>query len=439
MKNKMIAALLAVAAIAGLTACGSSSTDSSSSSTIDTSDAKIVQLTKDSLEDGKYYVMHNDGTFDELYLGYGTINGDRSGDYNEADYDRIAWFQNDFGKIPTLYGGNNDALVYYTTGAFDEKFSFERFYDLGYSVGLRGLSRTETGRIQVSTQESDNTTYPDSDCDQILTYSGDTDTVIIDKIDDKDVFTSTQTDAADKTLYGADSPTEEQDDNLISKYGTIKGLEKDSVHRFYIHAGTPLATGSNGSRGMDLKANVRILGSAEGAATYKYAFDSENNVVKIGLPDFFHAGYYVVDNVGMFRYIPKGSENIDIDNYSAFNVPNPIPSYTQDGESNGSSSSNAEGSALQMSTRYDSFSISDEQVGVRILVKVNLSTSDGSELNTDGMSAYVQTPAGDSYPMTISNGTATATLITQQAGDYSIVYTSKNNSLVTEATVDIVG
>lgn len=428
MRKKILAVIMAATFTAGLTACGSG-TSADEAETVQSDEADVIRLTTNDLQDGTFYIMHENGTYDQLYIGNTTFSGERNSSYADPDYTRVAWFKEDFGRIPTLDARSGDKLVYYTTGEFDEMFSFERFFDLGYSVGLQGLSRTSTGRIQIPVSES--SSYPGSDCDQILKY--DSDYVILDKIDDQDVFTSAQAEAADKELYGAELSEDITVDSLISDYGTIKGLDYNTTHRFYIHAGTPLASGDNGSNGLDFTADVRIMGSAEGAATYQYAFDSENNVVKINIPSFFNLGYYTVDNSGMFRYIPSNiSGNVSTDNYEAFNEPNNIPEYSSDGDTTDTTETAAK------SDKYDSFSITSDQTGSRILVTAQMTKSDGTAADVSDILAYVSTPIGDRYPMTASGSKFTVVMPVETAGDYTIVYRNMDDDTVAEASVQII-
>lgn len=72
----------------------------------------------DELEENTYYVVH-DGKYEKPYIKNASfdIKYDTSSTLNEDD---VAWYMEDFSKIPTLYSG--DYIVYYTSEEFNENF-----------------------------------------------------------------------------------------------------------------------------------------------------------------------------------------------------------------------------------------------------------------------------------------------------------------------------
>ena len=51
-----------------------------------------------------------------------------------------------------------------------------------------------------------------------------------------------------------------------------------------------------------MAADVRIMGSMEGQVTAEYSFVGDNTISLI-LPDAFNSGFYLINGVGLFRYI----------------------------------------------------------------------------------------------------------------------------------------
>ena len=95
----------------------------------------------DELKEGGYYIYHDD-KYLIPYIGKATFDtaSDRSQYTNSG---RVAWFMDDFNKIPTLYEG--DYLVYYTSNPLNETFNIERFEYFGYTIGISGLRKKSSG------------------------------------------------------------------------------------------------------------------------------------------------------------------------------------------------------------------------------------------------------------------------------------------------------
>ncbi|MGN0240509.1 MAG: hypothetical protein ACI4CS_02375 [Candidatus Weimeria sp.] len=326
MKKKKILSLFLAAAmtVTVFTGCGQKKKD--------TSTEIKVHATKSELEDGCIYVRHKDGTFDQVYPG----------ENDKAKKTNIFWFKSDFKKIPHLVQGNGDTLVYYSTSDVEAKFTFQRYYDLGYSVGICGMTPDKkTGRYSISTDKDDFNTYPGSSADEILKTANDNKTAVIASIGGKeikrevtntdDASTDTESDTTDTTDENTDgtttdessadgSGTDKVSSEMVTKYGTIKNLTKNALYTVVTY---------NGSirKSVNIRANVRILGYAGKyvSSSYSYGTGDDGNLITIGIPQWFNTGYYTIQTdkttVGMFALVNGNS----YDDTTDFNNPNAVP------------------------------------------------------------------------------------------------------------------
>lgn len=243
----------------------------------------------DELEENQYYVYH-DGKFQKPYIHNASFNTKEDNSSSTSD-DKVAWFNNDWTKIPTLYDG--DYIVYYTSDTLDEKFNIERYEYLGYTVGICQMTRLSSGRYEVATGENDDTVNLASDAARILDEGSET--AIIDNIGGAQLRSGN-----------------------ISRAGTIVGLKQNSSYSADVYFGTTLKT-------YVLKADSIALCSMETVTITDYTF-LRSKVLRINLPDYINDGYYNINGSGIFRYVKGKSytENTD------FNVPNDIPEQTAD-------------------------------------------------------------------------------------------------------------
>lgn len=263
-----------------------------------------TELTTKELSDGNYYIRHKDGKFTELYTGKASF--DTSGGASEASDDRVFWYKKDFKYIPTLYTGKGDTLVYYSKNNFDENFKFERFYDLGYSVGICKMTIKDSGRYSISTDKEENTTYPGGDTDKLLSMGDDENgSVVIDAVAGQLLRATKASDESDSF----------EDSKYVTQWKTIKGLKEGAYYNFSIYKGTV-------RKNFKFRANVRILGSAEYMESADYVYDKNNQkIINIGIPNNFHSGYYYVNSGGVFRYVVGSQYNES----TSFNEPNEYP------------------------------------------------------------------------------------------------------------------
>lgn len=247
---------------------------------------EIVKNPKN-IEDKSFYVQKLDGTYHKPYIGETTFSGNNSGTRN-----RVAWFGKDYDKIPTMNKG--EKIVYRSTDEFSPEFSVERFQDLGYTLGICGMSPTSTGRYQFSTDPTDRSININSSAGKL--YELGTHKVTMEVIGDTE-------------LRGGN----------ISQAGTILGLQRGKTYSADIYIGTEIID-------YDLIADVRAMKSMEDYTITEFAYD-KNKVVSFSFPDYFNSGYYFVGGFGMVRYIDSDRE---FSEEIAMNIPNPTPDQETD-------------------------------------------------------------------------------------------------------------
>lgn len=245
------------------------------------------------LEDGVFYIRHRNFTVETPYFGYSSFDfGSTLSEVNEIETNRIMWFKDDVDKIPTLYEG--DSFIYYSTKPFSESFTFERFEDMGYSIGICNMTASPTKRFRISTDSDDKCTYPGGDTDVILAHTSDY--VVLEKLGEQELRTEREVEVLDEN-GNLTTKTE----STITRCGTIVGLEKGKSYEAEIYEGT---TGEK----YVFVSDVFILASMDAITTMEYDFESLA-VINIEIPEYFHTGFYYVCGVGMIRYV-KTSEVI---------------------------------------------------------------------------------------------------------------------------------
>lgn len=309
MKKKILAVILcAAAALSLFTGCGGKN---------DKKKEIKVHALKSELDDGNFYIRHSDGTFDSVIP--------------TEEKDSVVWFRDDFNDIPHLVLGQGDTLVYYSTKDLGNGYTFQRYYDTGYSVGIRGLTVTKSGRYSIKVD--DTSTYPKSDADELL--NTDTKTVVIDAVGDKQLrykegyvpdSTSTATTTDDETAADEGDTNSKGDgvsSAMVTKYGTIKNLEYNKLYTLYTYAGSIRKT-------VNLTSDVRILGdSGDKYKSQSYTYDKKDaDLIEVGIPNWFNSGYYTVSTSagkstakGIFCFVNGNS----YDENTVFNNPNIKP------------------------------------------------------------------------------------------------------------------
>lgn len=113
--------------------------------------------------------------------------------------------------------------------------------------------------------------------------------------------------------------------DTVSDGGTVLGLTKDKQYKCEFYTGTYY-------QDYVLTANIHTFTSMEFFTAYNYEF-AHSRFIIIEIPDYFKSGYYMLNGVGLFRYV--ADEDLTIYNgepYDAnINWNDPIILYDEDG------------------------------------------------------------------------------------------------------------
>lgn len=304
-KKKYISVVLClILSMSCLTGCGIlKSSKTSKNQVVATNDSnKLIA--------GNYYIWHDENQTniendintdtkkfkDYNYKIFTPVYSDSvvSGEQSVGDSKRIFWMlaEND-NKIPTLYKG--DALIYYSDTEIPSAYSFERFYDLGYSIGIYGLDEIVKGSGNYSLNSEDKIGVKAGSSCEFLTKT----------LKQSDTVVSLDTIGGQKILP-----------ENVSTSGTIKGLLAGSQYDATFYLGTTRYL-------KKVTCDTRIFSSMEEKVFNSYSYEFiGNGVIKVNIPDYFKSGYYIINGIGMFRYV--ADENFDSskdDNSTYFNDP----------------------------------------------------------------------------------------------------------------------
>ena len=260
--------------------------------------ANLSEFSTENLVSGTFYVRHLNNTCEEVYLGDTTFDGPAE----QPKSDRICWFKEDFENIPTLYEG--ESLILYSIDAFDEEFNIERFEDFGNTFGIQGLKITPTGRLLLSTDVEDQTTYPMSEADEIINNAVN-EYVILEMLGNKKLREDPE---ADPNIA---------DYSFITRAGTFKELDPtgQTLYELTVYDGTIKSV-------YKVHNNIRTLASMELQKTLDYEYESKD-VIHINIPVNYKSGYYMINGIGMFRYVAGFDVDLPIEQIN-FNEPNVI-------------------------------------------------------------------------------------------------------------------
>jgi hypothetical protein len=260
------------------------------------------------LEPGQFYVRHKgENSYEPLYLGNTTFDAGETP--SAPNPTRVAWFRSDYANIPTLY--KDDSLVLYTQSVLSESFSTERFADFGFSFGVIGLFVSPSGRYKAPTQEGNLKVYPGGDTSSLLDFQNES--VIIDSIGGVHINVPEYTEEGELYKSGV---------QFLTKCGSIANatLNKDESYDVVLYAGTE-------GYHYRWQPDVRIMYSMEVNTFSDFEFESET-IIKVPIPEYYNTGMYLLNGVGMFRYVKEYTyeerSKFDIDNVD-YNVPNEYP------------------------------------------------------------------------------------------------------------------
>lgn len=276
--NKKIAiiALSCICAISTLTGCGNSKKQEPEVT------YELKKVDSSQLKSGKIYVKDGDG-FYECPTGTTTFENAVS---DKADNSRVIMFGKDDVMIPTLY---KDQQLVYVTKDTPSSFTWERYEDEGYTVGVVGLQATSTNKYSLTVDPK----YL-LDGSSLRTLMGENglksgDQVIFNKVNDTTITNKN-----------------------ISKGGSILGLTQGDAYSLDLYKGSEYTSLTNVVADTHVFSNFEVFTSED----FEYA---EADYIVIDVPDTLMSGYYYVSQLGFVRYV-NGSA-ADGDKNVNFNTP----------------------------------------------------------------------------------------------------------------------
>lgn len=241
----------------------------------------------DSLAPGCFYVKSGDSfyrlpledcNFDpkqEILSTDDTSNG-----RTDPDSNRLLDFVHRDSAIPTLY--KNDLLIYVSDGTISF-FTWERYLDYGYSIGLSGLEYTDAEKIL----SGNNTVAAVGSSIEAAVSSvslPENVRLTVDKINGTAITAQ-----------------------FLNDGGIITGMSKGVTANIDFYAGTqhiPLTA----------SADTRYFKSFELYKTDKYALSTDGYAI-IDIPMYFKSGYYLINNSGFVKFlnVDRGIDESGID------------------------------------------------------------------------------------------------------------------------------
>lgn len=289
MKKRLCTVLLSALMISILAGCGRTANEKDdiqdltengeiSGQTATTGIDETAKKFESYLVSGNYYVWH-EGSYYPLASYVNNYSDDKPD--IKVDKKRQQYFttENEI-DIPTLY--DNDKLIYYSTDTLLDTIIWERYYDLGYTIGCYNIKQLKNGRSYLMTDSGDDECIlPESELYDI--YNLGVTQTLLDKIGDTQI-------TADMVEDGLLKP---------------ENLEKSGQYDLEVYAGTyynHYLTTAN----MHAFRAYELYGSVE-YTTLRDCF------YEVEIPEYFVTGYYDVNSSGMFRLVRGTSYSDDTD------------------------------------------------------------------------------------------------------------------------------
>lgn len=242
----------------------------------------LTPISEAELQQGKYYVKNAD-SFYELPMGIVSFDENNMVAKNADKARTILFGENDV-CIPTLY--RDDTLVY-VTNVLPDSFTWERYYDDGYSFGFCGLSLSNTNQYVLTMKENQTNKsssflataaqYPELGWDSQLVIN-----------------------AINSSTLGAGN---------VSDCGSILGLTYMGNYNIDAYGGStyyPL---------QGVVADTHVFHSYELYTTTVCNY-TQANYMQVVVPDYLFSGYYLIDGIGFVKYVNnyrnQGQAGIDM-------------------------------------------------------------------------------------------------------------------------------
>lgn len=243
---------------------------------------KLQALTENQLQGGMFYVK----TGSKFYaVNPGSMQGDGRVAEKADPETRLFVLKDNDSLTPTMY--EDSTLVYKAKDGetIPDTFTMERFKDLGWTFGMFWLKDSgNNGKLR--TTVSPYTFYPGSSITGLKVEQGND--LIVDKV-------------GGMTLT----------DDMVSQVGTVLNLKKGSTYQVDAYNGSQYI-------GMQAEADVHAFNSYEIYQVARYDMN-QNSYISLKFPLQCQSGYYLINGVGMLRFVhAKSGDSIsDIE----YNVP----------------------------------------------------------------------------------------------------------------------
>lgn len=242
------------------------------------------------LEEGCFYVRSGE-QFWKLPLeecNFDTTKAPTSTDNKQVGFvatglkdNRIVDFVYEDDAIPTLY--KNDTLVYVTNDEISS-FSWERYQDCGYSIGIYGFELNSSDKI---------TTGDLSNYSQLSSVAAQ--------------LSATDVQTLDGIVFDKINGTPLSKNYLNESAGIITGMSKNATAQIDAFIGTthlPLTA----------TADTRFFQAFELFNSTQYSLSTDGYAM-IEIPSYLKSGYYLLNNTGFVKFvnIDRGNDEASID------------------------------------------------------------------------------------------------------------------------------
>ena len=269
------------------------------------------------LKSGRAYVW-NAASNETIYDDIAKVNSEsvffrvHLGDYNFKneelkemfEHPRTIWMNEKNDKrIPTVT--SRDALIYISDTQVPDSIVFERFGDYGYTIGVANL-------------------IADGGEHYYLPYAADGENLYKYYLDMKSDASQLGDFKTITKLYLDKVGNVKVNKDSVTDGGTVAGLTKGEQYVCEFYTGTYY-------QDYLLTANIHTFCSFERFISYEYEF-LHSNCISVTIPDYFKSGYYVVNGVGLFRYVAdEDLESYDKGEFDSINWNDPIIIYDEYG------------------------------------------------------------------------------------------------------------
>ncbi len=230
------------------------------------------------LVSGTYYVVTPDNVYYPLYKDYVLNDENAPEDSTTPDRQLYATYDTE-NEIPTLYSDCN--IIYYSKTGILDYIQWERFYDLGYTIGLYNIEKMQSGRYYIDLAEDDNNKYILENTELTQLYDLGKTSILLDRIGGITV-----------------------DKSVISQR-LIKATNKGETYDLEVYNGTQFAT-------YQVTANVHAFRDYELYRSVEYE-TLQDYFFRVDVPKYFKSGYYMInvdkEDYGIFRYVAGDSWN----------------------------------------------------------------------------------------------------------------------------------